>query len=349
MKSNFVIMALLLTNAGCASERLYVKVVDDEGNPVTNGVVHVGFSTSHVLFGGGNSRRSKSEHAEGRTDKNGDAVVKFNCQSSDFGWHVEADGYYRGEFHREHFKGEDVIVPPTLGFVKLHEHEKRRAAVLYRKKNPQPMYAYSRQKQVESPIANGRYGFDLQCFDWLPPFGKGKVADLYYVRERKDIERINRLISQNNEYRIRVFRSDEPDAPQFGDIVGRIEFEKGCGAYVCKQTGNENFPATHHADSNANYSPSLPIKICENNGKLWLMEGPVVAQDEYMVIRSRVKYDEKGNIISANYSKIIGPGGFAGCANFMELVFNPRPNDTNLEFDPERNLYQGRVGRGSIP
>ena len=30
--------------------------------------------------------------------------------------------------------------------------------------------------------------------------------------------------------------------------------------------------------------------------------------------------DEKGNIISANYSKIIGPRGFAGCANFMELV-----------------------------
>lgn len=95
---------LLLGNLGCASERLYVKVVDDEGNPVTNGVVHVGFSTSHVLFGGGNSRRSKSGRAEGRTDKEGAAVVKFNCQSSDFGWHVEADGYYRSEFHKEHFK-----------------------------------------------------------------------------------------------------------------------------------------------------------------------------------------------------------------------------------------------------
>ena len=93
----------------------------------------------------------------------------------------------------------------------------------------------------------------------------------------------------------------------------------------------------------------IPIRICENNGKLWLMEGPVVAQDEYMVIRSRVKYDEKGNIISANYSKIIGPGGFAGCANFMELVFNPRPNDTNLEFDPKQNLYHGKKGRGMIP
>lgn len=43
------------------------------------------------------------------------------------------------------------------------------------------------------------------------------------------------------------------------------------------------------------------------------------------------------------------PGGFAGCANFMELVFNPRPNDTNLEFDPKQNLYHGKKGRGMIP
>ena len=349
MKRCFVILALLLTSLGCASERLYVKVVDDEGNPVTNAIVKVGFSTSHVLFGGGNSRRSKSGRAEGRTDKEGAAVVKFNCQSSDFGWHVEADGYYRSEFHKEHFKGEDVIIPPSFGFVKLHEHEKRRDIILYRKKDPQPMYAYSRQMVVESPIANGRYGFDLQFFDWLPPLGRGKTADFYYVRERKDIERIRSLISQNDEYRIRVFRSDEPNTPQLGEVVGRIEFEKGCGAYVCKQTGNENFPTTHRADLSANYYSSLPIRICENNGKLWLMEGPVVAKDEYMVIRSRVKYDELGNVISANYSKIVGPAVFSGGVNFTELVFNPRPNDTNLEFDPNRNLYQGKKGRGMIP
>ena len=344
MKRCLVIMALTLSNVGCASERLHVKVVDDDGIPVSNAVVNVSFTSGHVVFGKGTPHYYK-----GYTGQDGRTTVRFNCNSSHVHWSVKANGFYPSESRKEVFKIEVIPIPPIFYKVNMLEHEKHGEITLYRKKNPQPMYAYSRQKQVESPIANGRYGFDLQCFDWLPPFGKGKVADLYYVRERKDIERVNRLISQNNEYRIRVFRSDEPDAPQFGDVVGRIEFEKGCGAYVCKQTGNENFPATHQADLNANYLPSLPIRICENNGKLWLMEGPVVAKDEYMVIRSRVKYDEKGNIISANYSKIIGPGGFAGCANFMELVFNPRPNDTNLEFDPNRNLYQGKKGRGMIP
>ena len=41
--------------------------------------------------------------------------------------------------------------------------------VLYRKKNPQPMYAYTRDVNIKSTIANGLYGFDLERFDWLPP------------------------------------------------------------------------------------------------------------------------------------------------------------------------------------
>ena len=350
MNDKFIAVAFLLAaNCGCASERLYVQVMDGDGLPVKNAVITVGVPPK-TAFWGSNSQRRKGSSYHAQTDANGEAVVSFNCVGANFRWRVVADGYYPSNLFEEWFKDfDEVVVPPAFTEVILHEHEKRGSVILYRKKNPQPMYAYSRQKQVESPVANGKYGFDLQCFDWLPPWGNGKVADLYYVRERKDIERVNRLISQNNEHRIRVFRSDEPDAPQFGDVVGRIEFEKGCGAYVCKQTGNENFPATHQADLNANYLPSLPIRICENNGKPWLMEGPVVAQDEYMVIRSRVKYDEKGNIISANYSKIIGPGACAGCVNFMELFFNPRPNDTNLEFDPARNLYQGKKGRGMIP
>ena len=129
-KYRIMVAFLLLANLGCASERLYVKVVDGDGNPVTNGIVRVGVSTSHLLFGGGNSRTSKSGYAEGRTDTDGNAVVKFNGQSSDFGWYVEADGYYRSDSHREHFKGEDVIIPPAFGFIKLHEHEKRGEAVL---------------------------------------------------------------------------------------------------------------------------------------------------------------------------------------------------------------------------
>ena len=39
----------------------------------------------------------------------------------------------------------------------------------------------------------------------------------------------------------------------------------------------------------------------------------------------------------------------SGTINMKEAVFNPRPNDTNLEFDPNRNLYEGRADRGMKP
>ena len=348
-KFRIMLTFLLLGNLGCASERLYVKVVNDEGNPVTNGIVHVGFSTSHVLFGGGNSRSSKSGHAEGRTDKNGNAVVKFNCQSSDFGWHVEADGYYRSESHREHFKGEDVIIPPAFAMVKLHEHEKRGEVTLYRKKNPQPMYAYTREMNIKSPITNGRYGFDLQVFDWLPPHGKGKVADFYYVRERPDDAR-GKKFAKFGQSDFFLFKNGELGYPKLGDVIGRIEFDENCGAYIGKQTGCASFPSAYQADVNREYMRSFPITIRGNGSHaIWLEEGDVVNCGEYMVIRSRVKCDENGNIVSANYSKILGSMGLTGRVSVEETVFNPRPNDTNLEFDPNRNLYQGKKGRGMIP
>ena len=341
---------LLLASTGCASERLYVKVVDDEGHPVANAAVKVGFSTSHVLFGGGHrSRASSGGNAEARTDTNGNAVVKFNCQSSDFGWHVEADGYYRSESHREHFKGEDVIIPPAFGFVKLHEHEKRGEVVLYRKKNPQPMYAYTREMDIKSPIANGRYGFDLECFDWLPPHGTGKVADFYYVRERSDETNMT-VRARWRQSSFFAFKNGEPGYPKLGDVIGRIEFDANCGAYVGKQTGCSSFPSLYQADPNQKYLRSFPIAI-RGNGRcaVWLEESDVLNGGEYMVIRSRVKCDEKGNIVSANYSKILGTMRLVGGVGVEETVFNPRPNDTNLEFDPERNLYQGKKGRGMIP
>jgi len=349
MKRFAMLWVLTHALAGCATERLYVKVLDDEGNPVTNGIVRVGFSTSHVLLGGGNSATPKSGHAEGRTDNDGNAVVKFNCQSSDFGWHVEADGYYRGISHSEHFKFDEAIVPPGVGTVILHEHEKKGVAMLYRKKNPQPMFAYSREKEVKAPIENGRYGFDLQVFDWLPPLGKGYVADFYYVRERKDLERIARLTAEKKTHLVRAFRSDEQDAPKLGDVVGRIEFDVNCGAYIRSQTGNENFPSTYAADTDVEYEKEIPIKICANNGQHWLHEGPVIPKGKYIVIRSRVKCDEKGRIVSAHYSKILGPWGIGALMCPYETVFNPVPNDPNLEFDPARNLYQGKKGRGMIP
>ena len=344
MTKSLATLALLLANAGCASERLYVKVIDDEGNPVTNATVHVGFSSGNVVFAAG-----KNYDYEARTGQDGKATVRFDGGSSDVYWFAEADGFYQSEMRKEVFKIDVVQIPPVFCKVHMLEHEKHGEITIYRRKNPKPMYAYTQGMGIKSPRFNGRFGFDLRCFDWLPPHGKGEVADFYYVRERPD--ETNMLVKAKwGKSSYFLFKNNEPGYPSLGATIGRIEFDENCGAYVDKQTGCESFPSAYHADPSREYLQSFPIVIRGNGGwTTWLEESGVVNSDEYMVIRSRVKCDEHGNIVSANYSKLLGPVRFCHMAGIKESVFNPRPNDTNLEFDPSRNLYQGREGRGTIP
>ena len=339
-----VLPFLLLASAGCASERLHVKVIDDVGFSVSNATVEVAFSSGHIILTDGKSRRY-----EAITDENGKAVVKFNGDNSDVYWTVKADGYYPSDVRKEVFRIEVTPIPPIFYNVTMLEHEKHGEITLYRMKNPQPMYAYTREMDIKSPIANGRYGFDLEYFDWLPPHGKGKVADFYYVRERPDETNMT-VKARWRQSSYFLFKNGESGYPKLGEVVGRIEFDENCGAYVGKQTGCTSFPSLYRADPNREYLRSFPITIRGNGGyTVWLEESDVVNGGEYMVIRSRVKCDEKGNIVSANYSKILGIMRLVGWVGVEETVFNPRPNDTNLEFDPNRNLYQGKKGRGMIP
>jgi hypothetical protein len=65
-------------------------------------------------------------------------------------------------------------------------------------------------------------------------------------------------------------------------------------------------------------------------------------EDIGLFLRTRVRRDGEGKIVSANYAKVIGdfrvstpgPGGFS-----LTYYFNPTPNDRNLEFDPDKNLF----------
>ena len=330
MKNFVIILSLAQILAGCASERLQVTVTDSSGSPISNALVSVGFSTSHVLFGGGHASRRSVGHAESRTGTNGIAVVKFNCTSSDFGWYVEADGYYRSDIRREHFKGEDVIIPPVFGYVILHEHEKEGKETLWRRINPQPMYSYHLSEAWGNainkiPLKNGRYGFDIRLGAWLPPLGKGEVADFYYVR-------------------------NIGEEPLEDGSVAWLEFDSGCGADFGKQTGSKVFPSTYCANTNAVFRNRLPFMFVKKDSDDKRIDWRDIATgDEYMVLRTRVKLDSAGNVIMANYSKILGPFRFGYAVESPCVVFNHRVNDPNLESDCRRNMLKQFNSNGYPP
>ena len=104
----FSLVFAAIAFAGCASERLYVNVIDNEGNPILNATVHVGFTSGHVVFAEG-----KSCDYEARTGEDGNAVVRFNGDNSDVHWSVKADGYYPSDTYKEKFKIDVVQIPPA--------------------------------------------------------------------------------------------------------------------------------------------------------------------------------------------------------------------------------------------
>lgn len=106
-------VAILLGLTGCATERLGVKVTDSNGFPVSNAVVRVGFSSGNIVFAKG-----KSHRYEALTDSQGKADVWFNGKSSDVGWSVSANGYYRSGPHTEVFKIAITQIPPMFYTVK---------------------------------------------------------------------------------------------------------------------------------------------------------------------------------------------------------------------------------------
>ena len=179
----FLVCLVGLFNTGCATEKLHVTVIDSEGRAVSNATVTVGVSPTSAFWGNCNG---EGKEYKAKTDTNGLAVVRFNCTRARFGWSVETDGYYRsGPFDAFFTKFDEIIVAPGVAKVILHEHEKHDKVTLWKKRNPQPMMAHGVGYEADEhpvPSENGRYGFDMMKFDWLPPLGKGEVADFHFVR-----------------------------------------------------------------------------------------------------------------------------------------------------------------------
>ncbi len=332
MKIALQFALLLACDIMLASECLHVKVSDNDGNPVTNAFVHIRTEKAASLPSWGKDGDDADNHYKAQADTNGFAAVRFKCVNGIFHWHVEADGYYSGDEHREVFRHDATPVPPAFFNVRLHEHNKEVTEVLWRKINQQPMYKYGIRWAAKVPEKDGRYGFDLKLFDWIAPHGKGEVADFYFVRAFTD-ER-----SRDGE-----------------GFIGYMEFENKCGAYIKKKSGNKVFPGVYCVDTNADFKSRIPFVFSyETNGVKQICYKNMANGDECMILRTRVRTDDRGCVLEANYSMILGPFQFRGlpfgCGMATPCsIFNPRVNDINLESDPARNLYRGKKGYGIIP
>ena len=298
-----------------------VQVLDEETERPVSGVkVSAGFDMDKGVSA---RDRFTCEFKQYETNESGLIKAWGSSNSGGAGFAiVRAEGYYypvHGDglrFRKKNFFGvwqpDDLVVT-----VKLQRVE-----------HPIPLWVKKELLNVKQEIANinrGSFSYDLMMGEWLPPFGKGKVADIEFTRlPHEDLGEGENDGIKANSYRDAV-------AVRFvGNDNGIIECWPPAGACLKIRSAPEgdyvhDYLCWEGLDRNLKYSTNYDKNRC-------------------LAFRIRVVKDDRGRIVNAYYGKIYNDivaytgAGHAIFGVMFSYYLNPTSLDRNLEWDRKTNL-----------
>ncbi|HAL92636.1 MAG TPA: hypothetical protein DCM68_06395 [Verrucomicrobia bacterium] len=201
--------------------------------------------------------------------------------------------------------------------------------------NPIPMYVKDMRMDVNPfPALDENLGYDLEKGDWLSPYGIGQIADFIFQVHCDWSEGKSPYGEQYYHATLELTFSNEDDGIiEFRDSQPELE---GSIFRLSRFAPESGYTNRWFAERFTNKEGSTLATISQR-------------KDLNYFFRVRTKKDETGKIVSAHYGKIRGPldFGFRGKRNGLGMTYylNPTPNDRNMEFDPNRNLFTGlKVG-----
>ena len=308
------LVACIVQQANAAVSRAFVKacqngadaqvafhVTDDLGCSVPRAKVDVFFDMLD---------RSKARQITGDTDTNGFFVAEARTGGV-LKIRVSCDGYYSSK---------DEISFIDMG----HEHEVKRG-----RWQPWGMEKEIVLRPVKNPVAKmpqvscAKYtrnmgdwiGFDIEKYDFVAPDGNGVYADM-------EIK----------------FDWDGRRGDNFHGMDVGIRFsEPHSGAYYQDRIMTSDFKDAYFAVTNETYQKefgfySHPVR--DDRGKIIKREQKFFDSTKSLIVRSRCMVNEDGTLKQARYSEIsdltFGCGD-KGAWVMFQPIFNPTPNDTNLE------------------
>jgi hypothetical protein len=312
MKKFFVIAVLMITATSAfalskdssyrearksgALAKIKIHIVDDLGHNVSNADVSVFF---------GMNFRPKGHYLKGVTDTNGMYIAEGKTCGDEIIIDTRKKGFYNSvkklcfaKIGAEH-KVEDHKWLP------FNEPEK-----ITLRKIEKPITLIAVNKLIDVAYTNVWLGFDMEKKDFVKPFGCGN----------------------NRDFEIKVEWDGLPAwESKSCSVKIRIEGD-GCGGYYVKNVSESSFPYTYRAEPNCSYAERM-VCIVDRNGDPYTTKIPFV-KDSSFVTRTRCQMD-KGKIKAANYGSIrhleIGPSRRGVALLRLSYIFNPTPNDTNLE------------------
>ena len=277
--------------------------VNEEYQPLSGVRIGVGFE-KNIGWGTDSSGQHGITSSDGRLTFSGQSNGHITYAGS-------KDGYYPSYYDY------DFLELGTFGWKPWDPELK----IIMRKiENQVPMYVKDVENseiKIDIPVIGKDVGFDLIAYDWVNPYGNGKVSDVFFYLEKNFLSRENyngklTLKFNNNGDGIIFVKSDENNGstfklPRFAPIDGydkEIIIETG-------QTPNGHW-----------------VKGFNNT-------------DNY-IFRIRSEMDG-GRLVSAMYGKILGPIILEPRREptrvYLKYYLNP-DGTRNLEHAPEKNLFR---------
>ena len=219
-------------------------------------------------------------------------------------------------------------------------------AALYRIEHPIPLFVKKSfgkfdvdWKMVGDAGTNIVLRYDFLAGDWLPPVGKGVVADMTVRAKMATSCHVRKWQVIDGSERVRKRK--------FYEMMTEFEFD-GDGNGVVRKIAPSNAGVFIRTADVEGYARSFS-KFAGRRKKI---VGPNVYGENYSdvnadacyVFRIRSKFDEQGNLKEAYYGKVYGDFQLCGtwkdgCDGVLFLYYlNQTPNDRNLEWDTKNNL-----------
>lgn len=281
-----------------------ILVVDIDGVPIEKANVRLGFMKS--ASGGW---KGKSYFVSGQTDEEGLFTGKGGTERYAT-YSANMDGYYSTGIKFNKFTGIDGV----LGFRKWQPWNPTLKVILKKKIKSIAMFAY-KVDGFRIPKNNESIGYDLVKHDWVFPHGKGVTADFLFKLDYLKRE------GNGNRTLFKLDFSNETD---------------GIQAFSTVDSQGSNFRSSHHAPISS-YKNGLKQGWDRESGKAMISSYKTGDGTNYY-FRVRCEDNEPDTCL---YGKIYGNLEFAGTTLSFTYYLNPTQGDTNVEFDPDNNLFKG--------
>lgn len=377
MKTVFTALTLVALLCGHVDARSFqtghfiMTLTDKEANPITNATVYVKTLNRTGLAAG--AYDSHYTTFSSQTDSNGVADVSFQFLTSHFDWWLDTPSHHSGEIGFQSDSLSPTIVrsdywnPDTNtveglvrynelkaldeagdyeAYARKFEHKSityasntvYKSLSFYPKRNPQPMYAYGQFNEIKLSTT----GTALETNGYVLVSYPKVSIDL----ETCSVLGTSHVAGKNSDVELERFYVETNGIQNY---YGKLVFAPGCGAYRCVKTGDGSFPTTYSADVNANYEREFPFHLIQDatSGERISCRS-LLDSNEYLVVRTRMSVSERGATNGWHYAKLQGGIFLGDVLSFSQVVFNPRLNDTNLEFDVRQNL-SGTRGESRWP